>query len=113
MDFKIVLKALEAPLRQIAINAGKDDASVIQIEKIKNEKGNGGYDALRDMWVLDMISAGIIGDRSKSRASVSKTRRRRLPYFSQPKWRLPTNRRRKRMARNIITGGNTRLAFCS
>ena len=38
---------------------GKDDASVL-IEKIKNEKGNGGYDALRDMWVLDMISAGII-----------------------------------------------------
>ncbi len=59
IGFSIVLKALEAPLRQIVLNAGKDDASVL-IEKIKNEKGNGGYDALRDMWVLDMISAGII-----------------------------------------------------
>lgn len=55
----IVLKAAEAPLRQIAINAGKDDGSVI-VEKIGRSKGNSGYDAGNDEVVSDMIEAGII-----------------------------------------------------
>ncbi len=59
LGYQIVLKALEAPLRQIAINAGKDDGSVI-IEKVKNGKGNAGYDALKDEMVEDMISKGIV-----------------------------------------------------
>lgn len=56
--FNIVLKAIEAPLRQIAINAGKDDGVIV--ENIRNKKGNGGYDALKDEMVSDMIVAGII-----------------------------------------------------
>ncbi|MDO8575094.1 MAG: chaperonin GroEL [bacterium] len=56
---QIVLKAMEAPIRQIVINAGKDDASVI-IEKIRNGKGNIGYDALKDEMVADMLTAGIV-----------------------------------------------------
>ncbi len=59
LGYKIVLKALEAPLRQIAINAGKDDGSVI-IEKVKTGKGNAGYDALKDEIIPDMILAGIV-----------------------------------------------------
>lgn len=59
LGYKIVLKALEAPLRQIAINAGKDDGSVI-IEKVKTGKGNTGYDALKDEIIPDMILAGIV-----------------------------------------------------
>ncbi len=59
LGYEIVLKALEAPTRQIAINAGKDDGSVI-VEKIKNGKGNIGYDALQDEMVMDMIVAGIV-----------------------------------------------------
>ncbi len=59
LGYRIVLKALEAPLKQIAINAGKDDGSVI-IEKVKQGKGNTGYDALRDEMIPDMILAGII-----------------------------------------------------
>jgi chaperonin GroEL len=59
LGYKIVLKALEAPLRQIAINAGKDDGSVI-IEKVKNGKGNYGYDALKDEMINDMIISGIV-----------------------------------------------------
>ena len=59
VGFNIVLKALEAPLRQIAINAGKDDGSVI-VEKIRLGKGNIGYDALKDEMVSDMLVAGII-----------------------------------------------------
>lgn len=59
IGYQIVLKALEAPLRQIATNAGKDEGSVI-VEAVKNGKGNFGYDAKKDEMVPDMISAGII-----------------------------------------------------
>jgi len=55
----IVLKALEMPLRQIAINAGKDDGMVI-VEKVKQAKGNAGYDAMKDEMIPDMLLAGII-----------------------------------------------------
>jgi chaperonin GroEL len=56
---KVLLKSLEAPLRQIAINAGKDDGEVI-VDKIKNSKGEEGYDASADKIVADMFAAGII-----------------------------------------------------
>lgn len=56
---QILLKALEAPLRQIVLNAGKDDAAVI-IDKIKSGKGHEGYDANADTVVPDMFAAGII-----------------------------------------------------
>jgi chaperonin GroEL len=59
LGYSIVLKALEAPLRQIVINAGKDDGSVV-VERVKNGKGNLGYDALLDKDVPDMIAAGIV-----------------------------------------------------
>ncbi|MFC1732698.1 TCP-1/cpn60 chaperonin family protein, partial [candidate division KSB1 bacterium] len=57
--FEIVLSALETPLKQIAINAGKEDGSVI-VEKVKVGKATGGYDAKRDVLVDDMIAEGII-----------------------------------------------------
>ncbi|OHA26759.1 MAG: chaperonin GroL [Candidatus Taylorbacteria bacterium RIFCSPHIGHO2_02_FULL_46_13] len=69
VGFNIVLKALEAPLRQIAINAGKDDGSVI-VEKVKNGKGNIGYDALQDLMVADVIVAGIIDPVKVTRSCV-------------------------------------------
>lgn len=59
IGFAIVLRALEAPLRQIVQNADKDDAAVI-IDKIRGEKGNAGYDAFSDAWVPDMFAAGIV-----------------------------------------------------
>ncbi len=59
LGYTIVLKALEAPLKQIAMNAGKDDGSVI-VEKVKNGKGNAGYDALKDEMIVDMIVSGIV-----------------------------------------------------
>ena len=59
LGYSIVLKALEAPLKNIAINAGKDDGSVI-VEKVKEGKGNAGYNALTDEMVPDMLAAGII-----------------------------------------------------
>lgn len=59
VGFNIVIKALEAPLRQIAVNAGKDDGSVI-VEEVKKGRGNYGYDALKDEMVADMVLAGIV-----------------------------------------------------
>ncbi len=54
----ILLKALEAPLRQIAANAGHEGATII--EKVKNSKEKYyGFDALNEKYT-DMISAGII-----------------------------------------------------
>ncbi len=57
--YNIVLNACEAPLRQIAINCGKGDGSIV-LEAVKNQKGHGGYDALHDTMVPDMFVAGII-----------------------------------------------------
>jgi len=59
LGYKIVIRALSAPAKQIAINAGKEDGSVI-VDKIKNGKGNIGYDALNDVMVVDMIQTGIV-----------------------------------------------------
>lgn len=69
IGFSIVLKALEAPLKHIAINAGKDDGSVI-VEKIKTAKGNAGYDALKDEIIPDMLAAGIIDPVKVTRSGV-------------------------------------------
>jgi chaperonin GroEL len=69
VGFSIVARALEEPLKQIAINAGKDDGSVI-VERIKNSKGNAGYDALRDVFVPDMLAAGIIDPVKVARSGI-------------------------------------------
>ncbi len=53
----IVKRALEEPLRQIAFNAGFEGSIVV--EKVKNGKGNYGFDAVRGEYG-DMIDAGII-----------------------------------------------------
>ncbi len=69
VGYDIVVKALEAPLKQIAANVGKDDGSVI-IEKVKHSKGNGGYDALKDEMVADMLAAGIIDPVKVTRSAI-------------------------------------------
>jgi len=53
----IVRRALVAPLKQIAWNAGLDGGVVL--EKIKEMKPNEGYDALADKY-CDLVEAGII-----------------------------------------------------
>ena len=47
------------PLRQIAVNSGKGDGSIV-VEHVKKSKGNSGYDALKDEYVSDMFVSGII-----------------------------------------------------
>ncbi|MEI7720034.1 MAG: chaperonin GroEL [bacterium] len=58
VGYEVVLKALEMPLRQIALNAGVDAGVVV--DKVKNAKGNAGYDAVNDAVVADMLAAGIV-----------------------------------------------------
>jgi chaperonin GroEL len=69
IGYEIVLKALEAPLKQIAANVGKDDGSVI-VDKVKALKGNGGYDALKDRIVEDMLIEGIIDPLKVTRSAI-------------------------------------------
>lgn len=59
IGYEIVSKALKAPLRQIAHNAGKEDAGVIVDSVMKGGK-NAGYNALDDVMVDDMTAEGII-----------------------------------------------------
>ena len=54
---EIVLKALEAPLRQIVANAGLEGALIV--DKVKASGTNEGFDAQSETYV-DMIKAGII-----------------------------------------------------
>jgi chaperonin GroEL len=53
----IVRRALRAPLRQIATNAGVNAAIVLQ--KVETAKGNEGYDASADRY-CDMVREGVI-----------------------------------------------------
>ena len=57
--FDIVVRALEMPLAQIAINAGKDDAAAI-VAKVQAGKATAGYNAVADEIVDDMLKAGIV-----------------------------------------------------
>ncbi|QQR82791.1 chaperonin GroEL [Candidatus Campbellbacteria bacterium] len=59
IGYDIVIKALCAPLQQIAINAGKEDGLVI-VEKVKEGEKNSGYNAADDVIVNDMLEAGIV-----------------------------------------------------
>lgn len=67
--YQIVVRALSEPLRQIALNCGKDDASVI-VNKVQEAGGNAGYDALNDVMVADMLKEGIIDPMKVSRSAV-------------------------------------------
>lgn len=57
--FDIVVHALEMPLAQIAINAGKEDAAAI-VAKVQGGKATAGYDAVKDEVIDDMLKAGIV-----------------------------------------------------
>ncbi|PKL36159.1 MAG: chaperonin GroEL [Spirochaetae bacterium HGW-Spirochaetae-1] len=54
---EIILKSIEAPMKQIAFNAGLEGSVIV--EKAKNEKPGIGFNASTFEWV-DMIKAGII-----------------------------------------------------
>jgi len=59
--FKVLIRALEEPLRQIVQNAGKEEGAVIaNLIRNKTELKNNGYNAITNKPVDDMIKEGII-----------------------------------------------------
>ena len=67
MGFKIVKRALEEPIRQIAENAGLDGAVIA--DRAKNEKKGVGFDAAKMEW-KDMLAAGIIDPAKVTRSAL-------------------------------------------
>lgn len=67
IGFKILLSALDVPLKLIANNAGAK--SDVVIDKVKAEKGSFGYDALRNEFT-DMIKAGIVDPAKVTRSAL-------------------------------------------
>ena len=66
---KIVMKALEAPLRQIVSNAGLE-GSVIIDKILHAEKDNYGFNAQTESYVDDMIEAGIVDPTKVTRSAL-------------------------------------------
>ncbi len=63
----IVRKALEEPLRQIAINAGAEGGVIV--EHVRNAEGGNGYNAATGKFE-DLLSAGIIDPAKVTRSTV-------------------------------------------
>ena len=64
---KIVLAALEEPVRQIATNAGLEGAIIL--DRVKNEKTGVGFDAKEERYV-DMKKAGIVDPTKVTRSAL-------------------------------------------
>ncbi|MEX2443286.1 MAG: chaperonin GroEL [Alkalispirochaeta sp.] len=67
VGFKIVQRALEEPMRQIAINAGVDGSIIV--DRAKKEKKGIGYDAATGEWV-NMVQEGIIDPAMVTRSAL-------------------------------------------
>ncbi|MGY3480494.1 MULTISPECIES: chaperonin GroEL [Staphylococcus] len=63
----IVLKALEAPVRQIAENAGLEGSIIV--ERLKNSEIGVGFNAATNEWV-NMLEAGIVDPTKVTRSSL-------------------------------------------
>lgn len=64
---KIVKRALEEPLRQIAENAGLEGSVIL--EKVRNSEAGVGFDALKEEYV-DMVKAGIVDPTKVTRSAL-------------------------------------------
>jgi chaperonin GroEL len=68
----IVRRALEEPMRQLAVNAGKDGAVIVENARRQQKEQNDskvGYDVLREVYV-DMVKQGIIDPVKVTRSAV-------------------------------------------
>ena len=86
----IVISALEAPIRQIAANAGVDGGVVAATITAKN-KANFGYDAAKNVY-CDMIKQGILDPTKVTRRARCRMRRPWQRPCSPPKPSSPTSR---------------------
>lgn len=60
LGYDIVLRALEAPLRQIVLNTGNADGSVAVEKIMSSDKENAGFNAVLEKFSDDLIKDGII-----------------------------------------------------
>ena len=63
----IIISAIEAPLRQLAANAGLEGALIV--EKVKNASGNEGYNVATSDYV-DLIEAGVVDPTKVTRSAL-------------------------------------------
>ena len=64
---QIILKALEAPLYYIAVNAGQEGSVIVN--KVRESAEGIGYDALKDDYV-NMVEAGILDPAKVTRSAL-------------------------------------------
>ncbi|MBP6600946.1 MAG: chaperonin GroEL [Verrucomicrobiales bacterium] len=64
---EIVKRAIEAPLRQLVANAGREGALIV--EKVKNEKGNIGYNVATDTYE-DLVKSGVVDPTKVTRSAL-------------------------------------------
>jgi len=63
----LVRSAVEAPLRQLAANAGREGALIV--EHVKNSDGSTGYDVAKDDYV-DLIAQGVVDPTKVTRSAL-------------------------------------------
>ncbi len=66
---QIILRALEEPVRQIAANAGLDGGVIVNNIRRENKVGYG-FDAYKEEYVDNMISAGIVDPTKVTRSAL-------------------------------------------
>ena len=67
VGLEIIRRAVEAPLRQLAANAGKEGALIVQ--EVKKGKGNEGYNVATGEYV-DLVKAGIVDPTKVTRSAL-------------------------------------------
>lgn len=70
LGFDILAKAMEMPLRNIAINCGLGDGNDVVNNVKKMDSLNGGFDALKNEYVDDMLVAGIVDPVKVARSAI-------------------------------------------
>jgi chaperonin GroEL len=60
LGYDIILRSLEAPLRQIVLNTGNADGSVAVEKIMSSEKENAGFNAMTEKFSDDLLKEGII-----------------------------------------------------
>ncbi len=63
----IIARAIEAPLRQLAANAGREGALIV--DKVKDAEGNIGYNVATDTYE-DLIEAGVVDPTKVTRSAL-------------------------------------------
>ena len=67
VGLEIIRRAIEAPLRQLATNAGKEGALIVQ--EVKKGKGNEGYNVATGEYV-DLVKAGVVDPTKVTRSAL-------------------------------------------